>query len=187
MTGTSPDWPGQVVDQLEFHWEHSLWPRLQGMEDDEFFWEPVEGCWSVRPGPDGAFAADWAVPAPQPPPVTTIAWRLGHMVVAVLELRLDRHFGPREMDLADTRWPGSADEARDRLHAACRRWCAELRALAPEAFAAPVGDAEPPQWSAEPFATLALHVNRELIHHGAEVALLRDLYRSHPAHIRDAL
>ena len=27
-------------------------------------------------------------------------------------------------------------------------------------------------------AALVLHVNREVIHHGAEVALLRDLYRA---------
>jgi hypothetical protein len=26
-------------------------------------------------------------------------------------------------------------------------------------------------------ATIVLHVNREAIHHGAEIALLRDLYR----------
>jgi hypothetical protein len=27
-------------------------------------------------------------------------------------------------------------------------------------------------------AALVLHINREVIHHGAEVALLRDLYRA---------
>jgi hypothetical protein len=27
-------------------------------------------------------------------------------------------------------------------------------------------------------ATLILHINREVIHHGAEIALLRDLYRN---------
>jgi hypothetical protein len=26
-------------------------------------------------------------------------------------------------------------------------------------------------------AALVLHINREVIHHGAEIALLRDLYR----------
>jgi hypothetical protein len=30
-------------------------------------------------------------------------------------------------------------------------------------------------------AALVLHINREVIHHGAEVALLRDLYRARPA------
>jgi hypothetical protein len=27
-------------------------------------------------------------------------------------------------------------------------------------------------------AALVLHINREVLHHGAEIALLRDLYRS---------
>jgi hypothetical protein len=27
------------------------------------------------------------------------------------------------------------------------------------------------------YAALILHIHRELIHHGAEIALLRDLYR----------
>jgi hypothetical protein len=29
-------------------------------------------------------------------------------------------------------------------------------------------------------AALVLHINREIIHHGAEIALLRDLYRHSP-------
>jgi hypothetical protein len=29
-----------------------------------------------------------------------------------------------------------------------------------------------------PLASLVLHINRETIHHGAEIALLRDLYRA---------
>jgi hypothetical protein len=28
-----------------------------------------------------------------------------------------------------------------------------------------------------PFATLVLHLNRELMHHGGEIGLMRDLYR----------
>ena len=39
----------------------------------------------------------------------------------------------------------------------------------------PVGPAEGP-FAEEPMATLVLHINREAIHHLAEIALLRDLY-----------
>ncbi|QBI53848.1 DinB family protein [Streptomonospora litoralis] len=184
---TAPVWGAEILDQLEFHWTTCVWPRLQGLDDDEYFWEPVEGCWSVRPRPDGSFSIDYAAPAPDPPPVTTIAWRLSHILVAVLEMRLDHHFGDGTLTPEDAVWPGGAAEALDRLDRAFRRWCAELRKLDDAAFAAPVGAAEPPQWSAFPFVTLALHVNREIIHHHAEVALLRDLYRSHPAHRGDAV
>lgn len=31
------------------------------------------------------------------------------------------------------------------------------------------------------YGTLILHINREAIHHGAEVLLLRDLYRHQPS------
>lgn len=41
------------------------------------------------------------------------------------------------------------------------------------------GEAEGP-YSRYPFLALVLHINREAIHHGAEVLLLRDLYRSRP-------
>jgi hypothetical protein len=30
-------------------------------------------------------------------------------------------------------------------------------------------------------ASLVLHINREALHHGAEIALLRDLYRWQPS------
>lgn len=172
------NWTDELLGQLEFYWDASLWPRLRGLGDREFYWEPVADSWTVRPRGDGGFTVDWTWPAPSPPPVTTIAWRLGHMVVGVLELRVDHHFGDRTMRLDGVSWPGSADEALTRLADAYQAWCAGVRALDADALAAPVGAAEPAEWADFPFAMLALHINREIIHHGAEVALLRDLYRA---------
>ncbi|MDY6999968.1 MAG: DinB family protein, partial [Actinomycetota bacterium] len=44
----------------------------------------------------------------------------------------------------------------------------------------PLGPAEGP-WSEKSMVDLVLHINREVIHHGAEIALLRDLYlHNHP-------
>ena len=45
-------------------------------------------------------------------------------------------------------------------------------------LARPVGPAEGP-WQDRSYAALVLHINREVIHHGAEVALLRNLFRAH--------
>jgi hypothetical protein len=39
------------------------------------------------------------------------------------------------------------------------------------------GLAQPCEVPGEPMSTLIPHINREVIHHGAEIALLRDLYR----------
>jgi hypothetical protein len=30
----------QLVDQLDWHWQQQLRPRLSGLTDDEYFWTP---------------------------------------------------------------------------------------------------------------------------------------------------
>ncbi|WP_433469226.1 hypothetical protein [Spirillospora sp. CA-128828] len=75
-----------MAEQLDWHWRHQLRPWLDGLTDDEYFWEP-----------------------------------------------------------------------------------------APDDLARPSGPAEAP-YEDFPLGALALHINREVIHHGAEIALLRDLY-----------
>jgi hypothetical protein len=96
------DWNASLVDQLGWHWQHQMRPRLDGMADEEYFWESVAGCWSVRlrcqataPIAVGAgdYVTEYAYPEPDPPPVTTIAWRLAHLIVGVLGSRVASHFG----------------------------------------------------------------------------------------------
>jgi hypothetical protein len=77
------DWGKLIVGQLEFYWDVHLRPRLEGLTDEEYLWEPVKDCWSVRPGPDGRLVLESVWPAPEPPPVTTIAWRMVHLVAIV--------------------------------------------------------------------------------------------------------
>ena len=60
----------------------------------------------------------------------------------------------------------------DDAHAA---WTTPLRGLTDADLAKPCGPSEGP-YGELPFAALLLHINREVIHHGAEIALLRDLY-----------
>ena len=67
----------QLADQLEFHWSNQLRPRLDGLTDDEYFWEPVPDCWTVHS--DGG--VDFVYPEPTPTPFTTIAWRLAHVII----------------------------------------------------------------------------------------------------------
>lgn len=54
-------------------------------------------------------------------------------------------------------------------------WVRGVRNLGPEDLARPCGPAEGP-WADRSMAALVLHVSREVIHHGAEVCLLRDRY-----------
>src|SRR6185436_2248593 len=89
MTAPTTNITASLVDQLEWHWRASLRPRLDGLTDDEYLWEPVPGCWTVRH--DGT--VDFDYPTPEPPPFTTIAWRLAHIIVGVLAVRNHSHFG----------------------------------------------------------------------------------------------
>jgi hypothetical protein len=56
------DWNAELVEQLHLHWTTQLRPRLDGLTDDEYFWEPVDGCWTVRRGDDGSYRPDWRFP-----------------------------------------------------------------------------------------------------------------------------
>jgi hypothetical protein len=180
------DWTGQLLEQLTWHWDVHTRPRLQGLTDDEFLWEPAPGAWSVRPRAEartsmaagaGEFVLDWEFPEPKPPPVTTIAWRLLHVTVGIFGQRNASHFGGPPCDYATFDVPGQADKALALLDEAYDRWVAGVRSLDEAKLATPVGPAEGP-FAELPYATLVLHINREAIHHLAEVLLLRDLYRA---------
>jgi hypothetical protein len=180
------DWTTQLLEQLTFHWDHQARPRLDGLTDDELLWEPAPGAWSIRPrgeartpmaGGGGDLVADFAVPQPDPAPITTIAWRLGHVSVGVFGARVASHFGGPPMEYTTVEWPGTAKETLAMLNETYTAWIAGVRGLDEARLAEPCGEAEGP-FGHLPYATLVLHINREAIHHLAEVALLRDLYRS---------
>jgi hypothetical protein len=182
------DLSAELADQLDVHWRTALRPRFDGLTDEEYFWEPVPGMWSVRPrgasaAPvalgGGAFAQDFARPAPDPAPVTTIAWRLSHLLVGVFGVRVASHFGGDPVDYAAYDYPGDAATALGRLDAVYAAWIAGVRSLGPDDLTRPCGPAEGPYAEAS-MTALVLHINREALHHGAEIALLRDLFRWRP-------
>ncbi len=178
------DWGSELLDQLEWHWEHQLRPRLDGLTDDEYFWEPVPDCWSIRQRGDstaplsvggGGFTMDYVPPPRTVEPVTTIAWRLAHLIVAIFGRRNAAHFGGPPADYQTFEYAGSADEALSQLDGGHAAWVKGVRSLDGDALARTCGPAEAPFGDVS-MAGLALHINREVIHHGAEIALLRDLY-----------
>ncbi|WP_435862681.1 DinB family protein [Streptomyces luteogriseus] len=83
------------------------------------------------------------------------------------------YFGGQGVDSETFAYAGTADEAPKQLDEMYGRWNAGIRELSD-------ADLEnAPTVGPERFPTenRVLHVNRELIHHGAEISLLRDLYR----------
>ena len=177
------DWNEQLFAQLDWHWTNHMRPRLDGLTDEEYRWEPVADCWSVRPADQvrttqssGAeFRLEYEWPAPKPDPVTTIAWRMGHITVGCLLVRSASHFGGPPVDRDTYPFSGTAKGALEQLDDAYARWSAGVQALGTDGLYRECGPAEGP-FAAEPLAVLILHINRELLHHGAEIALLRDLY-----------
>jgi len=35
------DWNDEIVDQLQWHWQRQLRPRLDGLTDDDYFRQPL--------------------------------------------------------------------------------------------------------------------------------------------------
>ncbi|MFI2779581.1 DinB family protein [Streptomyces sp. ALB3] len=223
---------GLLLDQFDQAREMAQ-VRLTGLGDDEYLWEPVAGCWSVRrrgeavtpraygPGawvldkgaPDipaneyaeiarqaaggmtvARIAEDWSVsaerveevlahtgtPEPDATPVTTIAWRLGHLH-SCFAGQWEWTFGERRQDphaLVD--FTPSAAVALDRFWALIDRWRDSVGAVT-ECQLDTVGFSQYPYGSdpGDPFVTVLAGANLEFIHHMAEIALLRDLRRAH--------
>jgi hypothetical protein len=181
---TEMDWNLTLREQLEWHWEHHLRPRFKGLTDEEYFWSPVPGAWSVRPrgtstAPvqvgSGDFTIDYGFPEPVPSPFTTIAWRLGHVIVGVLAARNAAHFGAPEASYETWDYAGTADGALAQLESQLTVWIDGVRGLGQAGLEVPIGPKEP--YPDAPTAALVLHIHRELIHHLSEVCLMRDLYR----------
>jgi len=160
------------------------------MSDEEYRWEPVPGCWSVRRRVDGPGrganvlrgAGEWgrdsAEPThPYPPPFTTIAWRLSH-ISEMLTLRADYTVGGRTMTSDSYRNRGDAVGAVMAFNAASQAWRGALVSC-DDAALDTVGLSTYPYGSdpEDVFIDIVWWVNQEILHHGAEIALLRDLYR----------
>jgi hypothetical protein len=177
-------WNARLRDQLDFHYSYNLRRRLEGLTDEEYLWEPVPGSWSLRSRAEattshaaggGPLVVDSVWPEPRPAPVTTIAWRMAHVTVGCFAERTGNHFGGEPTDYGRWTYAETADQAITQLDAAYKAWSSGVETLGEDGLMRPVGPAEGP-FAEATYADLVLHINRELIHHGAEICLLRDLY-----------
>ena len=159
--------------------------RLEGLTDDEYLWEPVPDCWTVRRTDDGRYRADPAWPPRDPAPFTTIAWRIAHIgdflsrhpLRAVAFERGEVNFAGLSADTG-ARASTRCCDARAYLAAAIDDWKRDLGSVDDDRLAEPMGSAAGP-FEHDPVASFVLHIHTEFVHHSAEVALLRDLYRAH--------
>jgi hypothetical protein len=73
-------------------------------------------------------------------------------------------------------YAGTAKDALGQLDDAYETWVDGVRRLGSAGLARPQGPAAPPEFADAPIAKLIMYVSVEVIHHGAEICLLRDLY-----------
>lgn len=176
-----------LVSFSDYVWGR-LAERLDGLSDEEYFWEPVGGCWSILPASDGSWSWEAEWPEPQPPPLTTIAWRLTHLTTPSVCAGGLREGNPVERfrswlglspcpDRSPRAVPPSAQAALAAVSEARAEMRGDLLEVDDAVLAEPIGAVGGPYGEASR-ATWVHHVLDEVIHHGAEVALLRDLYRA---------
>jgi len=117
-----------LLEQIDWHWTTHLRPRLDGLTDDEYFWEPAPGCWTIRRRGE-RFIGDWQWPPPDPAPFTTIAWRLVHMAGPCLDWRKRELIDGETVDVENYPYPGTADDALALLDQGYGAWMDAMRAL----------------------------------------------------------
>ncbi|ONI71088.1 hypothetical protein ALI144C_52070 [Actinosynnema sp. ALI-1.44] len=161
---------------------------VEPLTDAEYLWEPVPGSWSIRrrsagPGPGAAVLAgrgewgrDGGRPHPVPPPITTIAWRLGHLS-EMLATRADHVNGTHTKSEDDYEHAGDAASGVAAFSRGTTLWRSAVDS-ADDAALDTIGHSTYPDGSDPevPFIEVVWWMNQELLHHGAEIALLRDLY-----------
>lgn len=147
--------------------------RLEGLTDGEYLWEPTTDAWSVRSGANDEVVVDGAgVREIDPAPVTTIAWRLWHIAIDCFD-DYTRRFSGDQSD-ALPHWTLDAAEATNIL---AGTWEAYRSLVIGLDWWSELGDSWGP-WGQHCVADMVIHASNELVHHGAEIGLLRDLYRA---------
>jgi hypothetical protein len=170
-----------IIDLSDYAYQRTR-SRLAGLTDDEYFWEPVPGCCTIRRTESGDYRADDA-DQPGIPPFTTIAWRLWHLIEVYGGKRNPKWLGverPPGLFDRDDPAPATAAEAIAVLACAHDFWQDLLQELPAASWWEPLGPIAH-EYAESSKAALVLHQLDEQIHHGAELGVMRDLYQHHRA------
>jgi DinB superfamily/Ankyrin repeats (3 copies) len=173
----APTTSGIQFELLELAGEawNRLRMRLVGLDDAEYRWEPGPGCWTVRDAGDGTFRADNSVLPPDPAPFTTLAWRIAHLVDVLGQERTAYVLGLAPVLADDFSAEPTAAGAIARLTRAYDVFVGYVRAIGDDELWQPLGARGGP-FAQSTRVAYVLHQLDELVHHGAEVGVVRDLY-----------
>lgn len=146
--------------------------RLDRLTDDEFFWEPGTDSWTIHQDRPGHWTYHYAIPEPEPGPLTTIGWQIVHLATCKLMYH-EWAFGAARMTFPEIEIPSGASPAvamlEERHHVLVRDLEQHSEAALDEPVLTNWGDTWP-AWRI--FSVIADHD----AFHGGTIGLLRDLY-----------
>lgn len=153
-------------------WE-KLRNSVEGLTDEEFFWQPVPSCWTVRRSDSGTWEIDYADPAPDPTPFTTIGWRVVH-VAACKIMYYEYAFGSGQLNWDELTIPHTAADAVGWLIEGHTQLSQTLSTLDDT----DLEQSRPTNWGEQwPTWRILWVLAHHDLQHGAEIASLRHLFR----------
>lgn len=106
---TAHNWGMSRVQLLTDSMERAygrLRDRLQGLTEEEFSWRPIPDCWTIHQDEEGRWTYDYAIPEPDPAPLTTIAWQVVHVGLCKVMYH-EWAFGAARMTWEEVQTPGT--------------------------------------------------------------------------------
>jgi hypothetical protein len=143
-----------AIESLDYVWAQ-VTSRRDGITQAEYEWEPAQG-------------------------VKSIAWREGHIASDCLETYCWQLDGGPQPDVSSDDWTLPVDGSGERMQRAWTTFRQILIDRGPDWAYEKLGDKWGPYAESSRLA-LALHAQHEIAHHGAEIALLRDLWAARSA------
>ena len=146
--------------------------RIEGLTDDEFFWQPMPRSWTIYEDRPGHWTYHYAIPEPDPAPLTTIGWQLVHLGTTKLMYH-EWAYGDARLTFPQIEIPSSTSGALLLLEKGQGMLADDLRGM-PEAN---LDDPRKTNWGDlwpawRIFTTMADHD----AFHGGVIGYLRDLY-----------
>ena len=161
--------------------------QVDGLTDDEYFWEPVQSCWSVRRrgatdwphvwGRGDFVVEDLAPAGASTARVTTIAWRIVHLAGWLDVYRTWIGGALDQLPLNDFVIPGDAGGAVAWLARAHGDFARGLTDITDADLARMVTTVFGEHRSIE---NLIRGMTVEQLHHSAEIGCFRDVHRGRP-------
>ena len=148
---------------------------LEGLTDDEYFWQPVPGCPTVHRQDDGTFRADSEFPI-------RAAASVGARVCWAAQLILvdsSQHYGDKSVTHADVATvPGTASKAAEALENALGAWIRAVSASEPSRLSEHSENRSPGAIDGQyPLMQVILFKATLLVQCCAQASMTRHLYR----------